>query len=280
MKKNNARPTSFSLFEPPVEPKQAEEKTEERARSSPAKVKDPCPRCGSRGMKSVRPHEHDGLTHYCSVGCLSDDRTDCFYYTPRAETFDEAAERERAKTEFVRVSDEEPVAIATLQCPRCGVERIPKAKVCPYCGLSGSTSVIAPSSENLVVETIEDAKVAPPSRQEGGDVPYEASSTSETAPDVENTAETDDPTQHALFENDEKWREHWKGMPAFVQENLEPWKSIYVHFESRKDMDAFSRLIDQKITLDTRAVWYPESEVLRNTNKRYVEKEAADDRKV
>lgn len=63
----------------------------------PAKIKDACPKCGSRSQKSVRPFEHGGLTHYCAGGCLSDDRTDAFYFTPQVESFVEAAEREEAK---------------------------------------------------------------------------------------------------------------------------------------------------------------------------------------
>jgi hypothetical protein len=60
------------------------------------KIKDPCPRCGAAGRKSVRPREGGG-SHYCTAGCLSEDRMDSFYFTPVVESFDKQAEREELK---------------------------------------------------------------------------------------------------------------------------------------------------------------------------------------
>lgn len=60
-------------------------------------------------------------------------------------------------------------------------------------------------------------------------------------------------------------------MPEFEQKNLEPFKSIYVHFEDRAGMEAFARLVGQTVTLDTRAIWYPEQEVRSGANKRWVD---------
>src|SRR5712671_4073293 len=48
-----------------------------------------------------------------------------------------------------------------------------------------------------------------------------------------------EPSQNVLFDKGEWWEEHWKGMPEFVQSDLEPFKTIYVHFEKREDMSAF-----------------------------------------
>jgi hypothetical protein len=70
-----------------------------------------------------------------------------------------------------------------------------------------------------------------------------------------------EPEQIKLLDIPEWWEEAWKGMPSFKQENCMPWKSIYVHFENRADMDAFSRLIGQKIGVNTRFVWFPEAEI-------------------
>lgn len=84
---------NFNLFKQP-KPVEAP-RVEEPARV--VAIKDPCPRCGGRSLKTVRAFEHNGNTHYCAGGCLSEDRMDCFYFTPRVETFDEAAEREIAK---------------------------------------------------------------------------------------------------------------------------------------------------------------------------------------
>ena len=88
---------SLSLFEP------ISSRTETSERPSEAelpKIKDACPRCNGRSLKTVRSYEHDGHTHYGAGGCLSDDRTDAFYFTPQAAvamTFAEQAEREEEK---------------------------------------------------------------------------------------------------------------------------------------------------------------------------------------
>lgn len=80
-----------------------------------------------------------------------------------------------------------------------------------------------------------------------------------------------DSPQMALLDPDEldPWRAEWVGMPEFVQEYLEPWKSILVHFESPGDLARFAALIGQPLTPRTRSVWYPEAEIGHMTNKRY-----------
>ena len=82
----------------------------------------------------------------------------------------------------------------------------------------------------------------------------------------------DDPAQISLFDKGSAWENEWKGMPEFVQEDLEPWKTLYVHFENRKDMEAFAKLVGQRIGADTRSIWFPEAEIGRYTDKRYVAK--------
>jgi hypothetical protein len=39
-------------------------------------------------------------------------------------------------------------------------------------------------------------------------------------------------------------------------------RSMYVHFETREDMEAFSRLVGQKVDLTTEAIWYPEQKAV------------------
>lgn len=85
----------------------------------------------------------------------------------------------------------------------------------------------------------------------------------------------DDPSQQPLFDRGEWWEEHWRGMPEFVQDDLSPYKTVYVHFESREDMDAFSALVGQRLTMDTRSIYYPEATIGRLANKRYVDGEPA-----
>lgn len=59
----------------------------------------------------------------------------------------------------------------------------------------------------------------------------------------------------------EKWKDEWKGMPEFIQEDLQPFQSVIVHFESRKDMDDFSKLVEQKLTYKTKSIWFPKAEI-------------------
>jgi hypothetical protein len=67
----------------------------------------------------------------------------------------------------------------------------------------------------------------------------------------------------------EDWKKEWQGMPEFNQEDLMPWKQITVNFESRSDMNAFAALVRQKITPDTRFIWYPENEKQVSYDKRW-----------
>ena len=81
----------------------------------------------------------------------------------------------------------------------------------------------------------------------------------------------EDEKQAALFDKGEWWQEHWKGMPEYISEDLTAFHTIYVHFEKREDMEAFSRLVAQKISLTTQSIWYPEAEIRRFANKRYID---------
>lgn len=61
--------------------------------------------------------------------------------------------------------------------------------------------------------------------------------------------------------DEESWEKHWKAMPrfAFTQENL-PAKELLIKFSSEEDLQAFAKLIGQKLTMKTKSVWYPEKE--------------------
>ena len=81
----------------------------------------------------------------------------------------------------------------------------------------------------------------------------------------------EDNGQIALMDIGEWWEEHWKQMPEFVQKDLEPWKSINVHFECREDMEAFAKLVGQQVNLTTKFIWYPKAEISHyvKCNRRY-----------
>jgi hypothetical protein len=81
------------------------------------------------------------------------------------------------------------------------------------------------------------------------------------------------PGQTALFEDAEvhKAWEHWRGMPEYRHEDLTPWRSITVHFQSKADWDAFALLVEQPMNLKTtKSIWYPPAEIGRLADKRYI----------
>ena len=68
----------------------------------------------------------------------------------------------------------------------------------------------------------------------------------------------------------EHWEEHWQDMPEFNQEELTPFKSILVNFRNYEDYKAFEKLIDQKLTLKTKTIFYPKLDVESMTDKVYI----------
>jgi hypothetical protein len=72
-----------------------------------------------------------------------------------------------------------------------------------------------------------------------------------------------------FFEKKPGWREHWKEMPEFKQDNKEPWKSITVHFNDEGDMKDFGEKINQTITENTKYVYHPKQNKENLLKKRY-----------
>jgi len=54
----------------------------------------------------------------------------------------------------------------------------------------------------------------------------------------------------------ENWKDHWKGMPDFEQEQSH-YKKIMVKFRSEEDMMKFGEAVGQKMTPKTKGIWYP-----------------------
>lgn len=72
---------------------------------------------------------------------------------------------------------------------------------------------------------------------------------------------------------DEGWKDIWKDMPEFISEDLEPFKSVIVHFNSVDDIKEFSKIVDQKINLTTKSIWFPKADAAIFANKRYIDEE-------
>lgn len=60
-----------------------------------------------------------------------------------------------------------------------------------------------------------------------------------------------------LFDEPEKWKEHWVDMPEFEQEKQKPHAQIIFRFENEDDLQAFATLIGQKLTKKTKSAWFP-----------------------
>jgi len=79
-----------------------------------------------------------------------------------------------------------------------------------------------------------------------------------------------------LFDESEipsEHQKHWQGMPEFNQQDLQPFQSIIVNFETKEHRDEFAKLVDQKLTYQTPSIWYPKVTIERVSHLRYIDKE-------
>jgi hypothetical protein len=67
------------------------------------------------------------------------------------------------------------------------------------------------------------------------------------------------------------WQEEWLDMPEFVQEKQEPYAKIIIRFDNEKDLNDFSKLINQPLNKKTKSIWFPKLIRGINSNKRYVD---------
>ena len=64
----------------------------------------------------------------------------------------------------------------------------------------------------------------------------------------------------------------WVGMPEYDNNDMTAYKTLKLHFRNQKDIMLFAKLLNQKITSDTRSLWYPELKKESFTDMDYVEK--------
>ena len=64
--------------------------------------------------------------------------------------------------------------------------------------------------------------------------------------------------------------QEWQGMPEFKNEDVMT-RQLRIYFATQKDVDAFAKLIGQKITDKTTFVWYPEQERVDMKNYKVVD---------
>jgi hypothetical protein len=80
----------------------------------------------------------------------------------------------------------------------------------------------------------------------------------------------DDPDYKAQEEN-QLTIDEWVDMPEFVQEENPPFSKIIFRFATQEDLDAFSKLIGQKLTPKTKSAWYPELQRGIHGQKRWIQ---------
>ena len=63
--------------------------------------------------------------------------------------------------------------------------------------------------------------------------------------------------------------EEWKGMPEYEHQDKTAYRTIPVHFACENDVIDFAERIGQKITENTRFVWFPNIVIEKYADKRY-----------
>jgi len=53
----------------------------------------------------------------------------------------------------------------------------------------------------------------------------------------------------------------WEGMPEYINKDKTGYQDIIIHFENKKAIDDFQKLIKQKITGDTKYIWFPKCKI-------------------
>jgi hypothetical protein len=67
------------------------------------------------------------------------------------------------------------------------------------------------------------------------------------------------------------WKEEWLNMPEFIQEKQEPYAKIIIRFDNEKDLNDFSKLINQPLNKKTKRIWFPKLIRGINSNKIYID---------
>ncbi|MAD23906.1 MAG: hypothetical protein CMO44_06990 [Verrucomicrobiales bacterium] len=75
---------------------------------------------------------------------------------------------------------------------------------------------------------------------------------------------------------EEPWKQHWKEMPEYKQEDKKTFKTIQLHFRNKEDFEEFCRKYstvdsEMKPTEKTKSMWYPKLEITKNSLMRWIE---------
>jgi len=90
---------------------------------------------------------------------------------------------------------------------------------------------------------------------------------------IDTESEQEQDAQDALFEIEPDWKTIWRGMPSYDHENLMPHQTLLVHFLTKQDRRAFAEFVGQKITDETKFIWYPKAEITSAADKVFTRSE-------
>ena len=77
-----------------------------------------------------------------------------------------------------------------------------------------------------------------------------------------------------LFNDEEphSWKKEWQDMPEFEQiETRIPYVELIVRFANEEDLQAFAKLINQRLTCLTKSTWYPRLAKIETADKEYTD---------
>lgn len=66
------------------------------------------------------------------------------------------------------------------------------------------------------------------------------------------------------------WTNEWQDMPDYTHRDLQPWRTILLHFSNDADVQDFCEKIGQKVTPTTKFLWHPKAKIDHVTSKRVV----------
>ena len=72
------------------------------------------------------------------------------------------------------------------------------------------------------------------------------------------------------------WQTEWQDMPEFKQEDLAPYRMLYILFKSENDVKDFESKIGQKIHPLRKSYWHPEAEIRHAAYKLWVDEDEYD----
>lgn len=76
--------------------------------------------------------------------------------------------------------------------------------------------------------------------------------------------------QRLFFDIPPTWTDEWQDMPEYSHSDLQPWRTILLHFGNEDAVRDFCELIGQTVSPTTKFLWHPKAEISRESDKRVI----------